>query len=90
MRAALDGSGKGGGAISSRLPERGDINFFPYTLIDRLHAILGHAMNDSAVGAEERAVVKEARARLEQSLAAHLARTNHSEVGLKSARALLR
>ena len=90
MRAALDGSGKGGGAISSHLPERGDINFFPYTLIDRLHAILGHAMNDSAVGAEERAVVKEARARLEQSLAAHLARTNHSEVGLKSARALLR
>ena len=78
---------------SSRIPEKGDIDFVPYNLIDHLHATIGNILAtvaDPDQCVQNRLVaLQSALHRLEKVLQNHFKVLNMSEEGLKSARALI-
>lgn len=77
---------------SSRIPEKGAIDFVPYNLIDSLHATINNiveTVQDSDEGVQNRLIaLRSAQHRMEKALLHHFELTNLSEEGLKSARAL--
>ncbi|KAL9189233.1 hypothetical protein ACHAXT_011723 [Thalassiosira profunda] len=78
---------------SSRLPEKGNVDFVPYDLIDQLWSMIEDiaASNASSTSADVKAQVQslvDRRDGMEQALEKHFASLKISEEGIKSARAL--
>jgi len=71
---------------TNRLPERGNVDFIPYQLLDMLWNMIGNLDINDPVNRE----LFEARSAMERSLRNHLNLMNSSELGLQSARALSR
>ena len=72
----------------SRLPEKGDIDYVPYDMIDLLWNLIDQACNDSTVVSSEKKKLGESRATMEKALEKHFELMKISELGSRSARAL--
>ena len=73
---------------SSRLPEKGDIDFVPYRKIDILWNLIDFALSNHKVDASEGKLITLARDKMEAALEKHFALMKISELGMRSARAL--
>lgn len=77
---------------SSRLPEKGSIDYVPYDLIDRLWQIIENIASSSASASEKTQkkiqLLLKSRTCMEKSLTKHFERLKLSEDGLRSARTL--
>ena len=73
---------------SSRLPEKGEVDFVPYTKIDLLWNFIEVVLSKPEVDKVERLKVREARDQMESALQKHFVLLKISEMGMKSARAL--
>jgi len=80
-------SRQGLNAVSSRLPEKGNIDYVPYQTIDMIWNIIDAAA--SRMKPEDRKCALDARTRMENALNRHFESTRISEEGLQSARALV-
>ena len=82
----LDKNCKDVGSAASRLPEKGQVDFVPYSLVDMLWNIIESA--SPLLNVDERNNMVQARAEMEVALEEHMKRIRISEDGLVSARAL--
>jgi hypothetical protein len=73
---------------SSRLPEKGDIDFVPYQTIDVLWNLIDLVLTRGKVGKDEENHIRQSRDKMESALEKHFALMKISEVGMRSARAL--
>jgi len=75
---------------SSRLPEKGDIDFVPYATIDVLWDLVDRSLRSGLVNNEERGKLIAARKAMENALEMHFNLMRISDMGTKSARALMK
>ncbi|KAL7513143.1 hypothetical protein ACHAXN_011101 [Cyclotella atomus] len=79
-------------STSSRLPEKGSIDFLPYNLIDSLHAVIsnitGSVTSDDPAVQSKLVALRLAQSGMEKALIKHFELLKLSEEGLMSARAL--
>ena len=73
---------------SSRLPEKGDIDFVPYQKIDLLWFLVQDAIEAGQLLPEESETLLASRTRMEQSLVKHFDLMKISDMGMQSARIL--
>ena len=73
---------------SSRLPEKGDIDFVPYNAIDVLWNLIDLVLQRGSVEKAEEIHIRESRKQMETALEKHFALMKISEMGMRSARAL--
>jgi hypothetical protein len=85
-------SRRNGQLSSSRLPEKGCIDFLPYDLIDSLYAVIsnitGSVTSDDPLVQNKLVALQLAQSGMEKALVTHFKLLKLSEEGLKSARAL--
>jgi hypothetical protein len=87
LLAGPDGTSREGKA-SSRLPEKGNIDYVPYNKIDILWNLSEIALKRGDFGEVDEQRLLDSRALLEESLAKHFTALKISEEGQRSARAL--
>ena len=73
---------------SSRLPEKGDIDYVPYHKIDLLWNLIQESIASGYVITEEKDEMLASRTKMEESLAMHFDLMKISQMGLQSARML--
>jgi hypothetical protein len=73
---------------ASRLPEKGNIDFVPYKIIDLLWDLMGKEIANPNIDSDTRKNLHLARIRIEQVLTEHFELMKISEAGLHSARVL--
>lgn len=73
---------------ASRLPEKGDIDYFPHKSVDMLWNLIEIVLSKHALGANEEKKVCKARDIMKESLTTYFSLLQLSESGMRSARAL--
>ena len=93
VSAILMGHGDGTQArenrAPARLPEKGDIDFVPYDKIDVLWCLVEEALNYVRVDQTTKRMLQEARDTMETAIEKHFGLMKISDLGSRSARALL-
>ena len=90
-RILMGGDSEGGArkAMSaSRIPEKGNIDFVPYNMIDMLWDLVDKTLRQGSVSESTKSQLRVSRMKMEDALKFHFSLLKISEEGLRSARAL--
>lgn len=75
---------------ASRLPEKGDVDYFPYKSVDLLWNLIDIVLSKHVLGASEEKKIRAARDVMKESITTYFSLLKLSESGMRSARALMK
>jgi hypothetical protein len=73
---------------ASRIPEKGNIDFVPYNVIDMLWELVDKTLRQGSISESTKSQLRVSRMKMEDALAFHFNLLKISDEGLRSARAL--